>query len=246
MHSSHSPSMVVNIASVRCGRPESRTTRMARATASLTEPVSSAATAGATEKAINMPNTVCRSRGSAPEHPRKTRHRRLRTQRSFLRKSASSMIWKPRSWLICTICVFCSSFIVRMLVRPRGHPGELVKVGDLDRHPEPVAPVLGLHERAPLEGGLRVAGRGCRCRCRPRQLRCAGGGDSGEQGEPDRGLEVESLLVVLRRGRLGLEVDVAGRGVEDDPVLRITDALTQRIRHTSGVDRDLVAWLPSR
>src|SRR4051812_2726621 len=56
MHSSHSPSIVVNIASVRCGRPESRTTRMARATASDTEPVSSAATVGATEKAISMPS----------------------------------------------------------------------------------------------------------------------------------------------------------------------------------------------
>ena len=52
--SSHSPSRVVNIESVRFGSPLSRTTRMAAATASLTEPVSSAATAGATEKATSM------------------------------------------------------------------------------------------------------------------------------------------------------------------------------------------------
>ena len=44
----------MNIESVRLGSPLSRTTRMAAATASLTEPASSAATAGATEKATNM------------------------------------------------------------------------------------------------------------------------------------------------------------------------------------------------
>ncbi len=54
MHSSHSPSTVVNIESVRFGRPDSRTTRTAAATASLTEPVESAATDGDTEKATSM------------------------------------------------------------------------------------------------------------------------------------------------------------------------------------------------
>src|SRR6266540_1480564 len=39
--SSHSPSMLVNIALVSLGRPDSRTTRTAAATASVTEPVSS-------------------------------------------------------------------------------------------------------------------------------------------------------------------------------------------------------------
>src|SRR3954452_19870780 len=42
MHSSQSPSMVVNIESVRFGRPDSRTTFTACATASETDPVGSA------------------------------------------------------------------------------------------------------------------------------------------------------------------------------------------------------------
>src|SRR5689334_15860211 len=54
MHSSHSPSSVVNIESVRCGSPDRRTTVTAAATASLTEPVESAAMDGATEKATSM------------------------------------------------------------------------------------------------------------------------------------------------------------------------------------------------
>jgi hypothetical protein len=48
------PSTVVNIESVRLGRPESRTIRTAAATASLTEPVESTEPDGATEKAISM------------------------------------------------------------------------------------------------------------------------------------------------------------------------------------------------
>src|SRR6478735_4294985 len=60
MHSSHSPSMVVNIESVRLGRPDSRTTRMASATAAETDPEpstppASPAPVGATENAISMP-----------------------------------------------------------------------------------------------------------------------------------------------------------------------------------------------
>ena len=55
MHASQSPSIVVNIESVRCGRPLSRTTRTASATASLTE---SPTPEGATEKATSMVTTV--------------------------------------------------------------------------------------------------------------------------------------------------------------------------------------------
>ena len=51
--SSHSPSTLVNIALVSWGRPDSRTTRTAAATASLTPPVSSAV-AGAMLKATIM------------------------------------------------------------------------------------------------------------------------------------------------------------------------------------------------
>lgn len=55
MHSSHPPSMVVNIESVRCGSPDSRTTRTASATASLTD---SPVPDGATEKATIMASTL--------------------------------------------------------------------------------------------------------------------------------------------------------------------------------------------
>ena len=60
MHSSQSPSRVVNIESVRFGRPDSRTTAIAAATAAETDPESSAPPnsplpAGATENATNMP-----------------------------------------------------------------------------------------------------------------------------------------------------------------------------------------------
>ena len=52
--SSHSPSMLVNIALVSWGRPDSRTTRTAAATASVTEPVGSL-DIGDREKATIMP-----------------------------------------------------------------------------------------------------------------------------------------------------------------------------------------------
>ena len=52
MTSSHSPSTVVNMASVRLGSPEARTTRTASATRSPTE---SPAPSGVTEKATSMP-----------------------------------------------------------------------------------------------------------------------------------------------------------------------------------------------
>lgn len=51
MTSSQSPSIVVNIASVRFGRPDSRTMRTASATASETD---SPEPSGATEKATSM------------------------------------------------------------------------------------------------------------------------------------------------------------------------------------------------
>ena len=54
MTSSHSPSMVVNIEVVSCGRPDSRTTRTASATALLMDADSSVVDVGATEKANNM------------------------------------------------------------------------------------------------------------------------------------------------------------------------------------------------
>src|SRR4051795_10394001 len=52
--SSHSPSMLVNIALVSLGKPDSRTTRIASATAVETLPVSSEA-AGLMLKATSMP-----------------------------------------------------------------------------------------------------------------------------------------------------------------------------------------------
>src|SRR5690606_20805135 len=55
MTSTHSPSMVVNMAVVSFGRPDSRTTRTAAAAASETEPSAVSETVGATEKAKSMP-----------------------------------------------------------------------------------------------------------------------------------------------------------------------------------------------
>src|SRR6478609_5775545 len=73
-HSSHSPSRVVNIESVRLGRPDSRTTRMASATAADTDPDSSTlpnspAPVGATENATNIPVTVSRPAGRQTAEP---------------------------------------------------------------------------------------------------------------------------------------------------------------------------------
>ena len=56
MHSSHSPSMVVNMEVVSLGRPELRTTRTARVTASDTEPSGASVVVGDTEKATSMPS----------------------------------------------------------------------------------------------------------------------------------------------------------------------------------------------
>src|SRR4051794_33812345 len=68
--SSHSPSMVVNIASVRFGRPESRTTRTAAATASWTDASAFSPPLGATENATSMVTSLLllslvRDRGGA-------------------------------------------------------------------------------------------------------------------------------------------------------------------------------------
>ena len=49
------PSMVVNIDVVSYGRPESRTTRTARATARLTDPSGASEVVGDTENATSMP-----------------------------------------------------------------------------------------------------------------------------------------------------------------------------------------------
>ena len=71
--SSHSPSMLVNIALVSLGSPDSRTTRMAAATASVTPPVSSAAAPdGEMLKATSMAPTVIgvRTRGTRPARGR--------------------------------------------------------------------------------------------------------------------------------------------------------------------------------
>src|SRR5690625_4293462 len=54
IHSSHSPSRVVNIASVRYGKPDLRTTSIASATAGPTEPSGSDDTVGATENAKSI------------------------------------------------------------------------------------------------------------------------------------------------------------------------------------------------
>src|SRR5699024_2131029 len=54
IHSSHSPSRVVNIASVRSGNPDLRTTSIASATARPTEPPGSDDTVGATENAKSI------------------------------------------------------------------------------------------------------------------------------------------------------------------------------------------------
>ena len=54
MHSSHSPSMVVNMESVRLGSPDSRTTWTAAATASWTEASGLSPPLGETEKATSM------------------------------------------------------------------------------------------------------------------------------------------------------------------------------------------------
>src|SRR5436190_4850589 len=60
--SSHSPSTLVNIALVSLGSPDSRTTRTAAATASLTPPVSSAAADGEMLKATSMCLTLVAAR----------------------------------------------------------------------------------------------------------------------------------------------------------------------------------------
>src|SRR6478672_6924324 len=65
-HSSQSPSIVVNIESVRCGRPEARTTATASATAAPTEP-SGSEVDGETEKATSMPPPY--SAWSPPRRP---------------------------------------------------------------------------------------------------------------------------------------------------------------------------------
>src|SRR3954468_17431626 len=80
MHSSHSPSTVVNIESVRFGRPDSRTTRTAAATADDTE---SPVPEGATEKATSMAATLRvvpaeEARGQRGQHGRETQQDQAR------------------------------------------------------------------------------------------------------------------------------------------------------------------------
>src|SRR5664279_1003333 len=87
MHSSQSPSIVVNIESVRLGNPESRTTRTASATAAETEapgspPDSSPTPDGATEKAINMGPPYRWNGRPWPREPRRAHARPHRRPRS--------------------------------------------------------------------------------------------------------------------------------------------------------------------
>src|SRR3954454_24054888 len=135
MHSSHSPSMVVNIASVRCGRPESRTTRMARATASDTEPVSSAATVGETEKAISMPSPYAAPHVLARPPAPAAGSERLRHRERFLDDLEPQVLIDLHHPGVL--------LVVHRLHRAalRGKTVQLTEVGGLDRHAEPVAAV---------------------------------------------------------------------------------------------------------
>src|ERR671933_401804 len=97
MQASQSPSTVVNIASVRFGRPEARTTATAAATASETEPsAADGLPEGATEKATS----TLRGYPAPPTHPpgrppRPRRHRRLMPPRTPPTRTSHSRTARP-------------------------------------------------------------------------------------------------------------------------------------------------------